>query len=550
MINIHWLSLHPNTPPRGYWDTQWIEDICTGSLWQIPSHPMFTHTEGPEIPTSIPGSIVAIPGRTHYNDIGEINILLAQLHWVVVIVSGDEESVFPVDKLIHPNITIWVQTPDSNHPPVGHYVGDMLPPHCQEQASKSPVQARHRPLNFFFSGQVTHPERRACRDALRSIQDQGTIVETPGFTLGLPYPEYISYLASSKVAPCPSGPFTPDTFRLFESLECGCIPVTLTHPYWSLLFNGDIPWPTIDSWADFPDKLRDILSNYPSNANHIFSWWQQYKRTLTYSFINSIDSVRTNRRMGLNVPSDLITAIIPTSPIPSHPSPDHILTTIDSIRAQLPTCEILIMIDGVREEQMDRYEDYQEYIRRLLWVINTDYHNVAPVIYTDFLHQAEMTRRTIPLISTPLLIYVEHDTPLTGEIDWISCTQAITEGFANTIRFHHEASVLQVHEHLMLDREPKHIMGATLQRTVQWSQRPHLSSTAYYTWMLDQYFSPDSRTYIEDVVYSPIVSDWHSYGVEGWDRHKLWLYTPTEGSIKRSEHIDSRGSDPKYGITP
>ena len=44
---------------------------------------------------------------------------------------------------------------------------------------------------------------------------------------------------------------------------------------------------------------------------------------------------------------DLVTVLIPVSPIPSHPSTEVLDVTIDSIRTRLPDAEIIIMFDGV-----------------------------------------------------------------------------------------------------------------------------------------------------------------------------------------------------------
>lgn len=257
----------------------------------------------------------------------------------------------------------------------------------------------------------------------------------------------------------------------------------------------------------------------------------------------------------MNWPDNAIEVYMPTSPTPIHPSIDHIKETIESVRYHLPQATIRLLIDGVREEQQDRYDDYQEYIRRLLTWANHQQSNILPTVFPSHTHQASMTRHAIDHSINELLLFVEHDTPLTLDpIDWDGCCNAILGGHANVIRFHHETHILQPHEHLMLDRESIPLYGRALDaeptlgyRTAQWSQRPHLASKVFYSNMIRDYFHPDSRTMIEDVVHGRLHSAWADHGTEGWDEWKVWIYAPiSTDHIKRSTHLDSRGDDIKY----
>jgi hypothetical protein len=52
---------------------------------------------------------------------------------------------------------------------------------------------------------------------------------------------------------------------------------------------------------------------------------------------------------------------------------------------------------------------------------------------------------------------------------------------------------------------------------------------------------------IEDVVHGLVIEDCRRDAVMGWYAWRLWIYTP-EGNIKRSYHLDGRGSDLKYDM--
>lgn len=236
-----------------------------------------------------------------------------------------------------------------------------------------------------------------------------------------------------------------------------------------------------------------------------------------------------------------ISVIIVTSVLPSHPSTEIIDETIQSIRHHLPDSEIFLQIDGLREEQEDRIEDYNLYKEKLLWNCLHKYKNVLPILFDVHSHQSTMMKKTFDYIKTPLMLYIEGDTPLVTDnsIDWKSCKDMIYTGKANTIRFHFEATIPKEHEHLMIDIKGNFI------KTVQWSQRPHLSSVIYYRDIIMP--NIPARSFIEDTFHGVVHSDFIDDGKLGWYKHRLWIYYPNNGeNIKRSYHLDGRAGTLKF----
>ena len=235
-----------------------------------------------------------------------------------------------------------------------------------------------------------------------------------------------------------------------------------------------------------------------------------------------------------------ITVIIATSPLPSHPGTHIIDETLSTIRTHLPDSEILLCFDGVREEQSDRAEAYNEYKTTMLWRCLHQYENVLPIIFEEHLHQSGMIRQVLDTIRTPLLLYVEGDAPLTPDlpIDWQKCVDYIMDGHANTIRFHHENVLPKEHEPLMLG-EPDH----GFRKTFQWSQRPHLSTVAYYRDVVIP--TLPERSFIEDSFHGTVQNDYYRDGMIGWYKHRLVIYYP-KGGIKRSYHLDGREGGRKF----
>lgn len=235
-----------------------------------------------------------------------------------------------------------------------------------------------------------------------------------------------------------------------------------------------------------------------------------------------------------------ITIIIPTSVLPSHPSTEIIDQTIRDVRAQLPESEIIMQIDGLRSEQQDRKKAYDEYKTKVLWKCLHEWDNVVPFVFDELHHQTDMLKATIDQVNTPMLLYVEGDAPLTPDraIDWDKCKDMIYSGKANTIRFHHEDVIPDAHKNLMLSAPLDGFV-----KTIQWSQRPHLSSTLYYKDTVIP--TLPEKTFIEDSYHGIVMNDWYDHGTIGWNKHRLWIYHPKKG-IKRSYTTDGRAGTRKY----
>lgn len=236
---------------------------------------------------------------------------------------------------------------------------------------------------------------------------------------------------------------------------------------------------------------------------------------------------------------EAITIVIPTSPIPSHPSTSLIENTISSVRRHLPSCEIIIQADGVRSEQEKFREQYESYLFRMQDMINgKTFGNCKMVRFLQFSHQAAMMKQTIDGLRTPLLYYQEHDLPLLPEyIDWTGIVNAVLSTAVNQIRLHYWSSIVPDHQYLMLDKEPFFICGVPLIRTVQWCQHPHVASVEFYKQILT-HFSPECRTMIETKVYGLVAN-------APWDEMRCAIYAPAP-FIKRLWHSHGREEEPKW----
>lgn len=524
-MNVYYLSLKSETPNRDYWDYGILNDFIGD----------FESEDVSTLPNKDFG-IVVLPARHHSGLEKKVNKELKKLEKVIFIAMGDEEGSFKVDKIKHNNIKIYVQNPSPDLDSKYRKLGCGYPPQIRDVK-----ELQDKTLDFFFAGQVTHSRRKQCVKQLKDLK-KGELVETKSFTGGLDQKEYHKKLSQSKTAPCPSGPKTVDTFRLFEALELGCVPIADSETpekdwsgFWEWLFGEPVPFPIIKDYDSLPGYIKDCASQYPTLNNKIQSWWFRQKSKLRNMLLDDISEL-TGERVG-----EEVTVIIPVSPIKSHPETNILEETIASVRHHLPNSEIVITFDGVCKDQESMSKNYQEHIRRVLW-LSRFWGKVTPHIFEDHVHQSGMMKEVIDTIQTPIVLYVEQDTPLVidQDIDIDLIKNKITSGDSNVIRLHHEAVIPKDHESMIIGSPEDCLL-----KTVQWSQRPHFASTAFYKRIMSEQFSTISRCFLEDLIHGRVLKDWYRFGEQGWNQWRLHIYYPGE-NIKRSYHTDGRAGSKKY----
>lgn len=564
---VAWTSYDRKTPNRGFWDHAMLEEYFAGHLWNPVNANEFEHVDSVrDVPRSADGAIVVLHARSvaHEQYANKLNDEIMRFRWVIVMLVSDEEGVFPAFLVKHRNMKLYVMMPhELKHRMAHRGLPNGYPTPLISRKNNFNEAILKKPLDWFFSGQDTHVRRHEFVDMGIAMQGKpdmnatsgAVLFRTEGFTQGMGHDDYYRLMSAAKVVPCPSGAAAPDSFRLYEALELGCIPVAdnkspdHTYPpgYWNFLFRETPPFPIVDSWYQFPLILPDLLKQWPANANRVQSWWQQYKRKFVYQIEDDINSLRGSTPVGDTL-KDKITVLISSSPIPSHPSAGIIQETIDSVRRHLPDSEIMIMCDGVRPEQEHMRAAYEDYKWRLGVICRRE--NLVPYFYDEFLHQAEMTKRTLEHVRTPYILFVEHDTPLCDDpIEWKGVVAALDTEQVDFIRFHHMDSefIHPEHMYLAIDKERQDLAGIKIVRTDQYSQRPHVASVEFYKAML-ALFSPENKTFIEDHAYQLAMKTREQQIVYAMRLFRMAIYAP-DGHIKRSRDLNGRAGGPKFDAT-
>ena len=88
-------------------------------------------------------------------------------------------------------------------------------------------------------------------------------------------------LSSTEFIPCPNGFFHPETYRVYEALECGCIPIVEnTYKYYDRLFLNN-PFIKVDKWKDSKAILQGWGSDQIKKKRaEIIFWWKEEKNKI------------------------------------------------------------------------------------------------------------------------------------------------------------------------------------------------------------------------------------------------------------------------------
>ena len=102
--------------------------------------------------------------------------------------------------------------------------------------------------------------------------------------------EMSEVFSSTEFIPCPHGFVHPETYRLYEALECGCIPIVENaYNYYDRLYPNN-PFLKIDKWTE----AKSIIKNWEYKKINIKKkecemWWAEYKKQLQESITKIVN---------------------------------------------------------------------------------------------------------------------------------------------------------------------------------------------------------------------------------------------------------------------
>jgi hypothetical protein len=166
------------------------------------------------------------------------------------------------------------------------------------EAAPPPAEARRHVWSF--AGDPNKSSRPRMLEAMQRVPG-GHMHLTTHFasTDALPTEAYRALLENTVFVPCPGGLSNLETFRVYEALEAGGIPLLERRPGFDYFRNllGDHPMPTLADWAEAPELINRILATGATGRlqKSCTAWWRILKRTLRTDLAASIGGLDTPR---------------------------------------------------------------------------------------------------------------------------------------------------------------------------------------------------------------------------------------------------------------
>ena len=236
-------------------------------------------------------AFVVIPGPQNIGHEEHISKELQNIYRLVLFITGDEEGVFDIDKIDHPNVEIWIQYPHKKHEAY-----NKLPIGAPQHLKNNLPEYKTKTYNVFFAGQITHQRREQLAEAIALVKN-ALYKPTDGFAKGDKPIYYYDNLASSRIAACPAGAVSVDSFRLYEAIEMMSFPIAdlrnsngVLDNFYQRLFNEVIPFHRVKDWNQLPSLTLSLLKEYPNNMHSVVCWWIKYKRDLGIKLMEQVNA--------------------------------------------------------------------------------------------------------------------------------------------------------------------------------------------------------------------------------------------------------------------
>jgi hypothetical protein len=251
------------------WFTFLLSDVVDEVVYDLD----YTLTDGPAIHV-FSGNVVPLRGRTAFFEkcranSDDLTLLHASDEWY----SGGYSEYRHFDRVIRNHRTWLARWPGIFTIPVG-YPNRLSGP-------DRPTPANERKYLWSFKGEIK-ASRVQMVEALKGVEP-AFIRDSHG--PWLTFDEYRGLLLDSVFVPCPMGNVVAETWRLYEGLEFGCIPIVEKRwaiDYYRGLFGAD-PFLRVGSWREAGRLMRDLAAK-PDELLRLqqttVSWWADAKARL------------------------------------------------------------------------------------------------------------------------------------------------------------------------------------------------------------------------------------------------------------------------------
>lgn len=274
MIDVIWYN-----GAKGNWDSGLLASIFDG-------HPAHFRQHNTKAQVFFEKAIVIIVGNPEPTQV--FNYLSKIKHGLAILTS-DEVGEFDYKKAIPPHFEVWTQYYHAGKSDIETRLLVGAPSRIKDYDT-SPLPKEYL---WSFVGQVQHEQREKCVSVLRTLPD-GYLHISKGFggqENGMEYQPYLDVMRKSKFVICPAGNVCADSFRVYEAIACGAIPIVERRAprdaegfdYWGEVWqpNGLV---AVNEWGALPSILRNTEQYTEVMDGN--GWYDFYKEVLTQQLID------------------------------------------------------------------------------------------------------------------------------------------------------------------------------------------------------------------------------------------------------------------------
>lgn len=219
-------------------------------------------------------------------------------HQAVLFVTSDEHHQYLPEFVDHPNVKMVFKNyhpTKTSHPklrplPLGYLQG-----FC----ANGEIKMNERIFDYSFSGTVNNSGREILHDSLVKLKNDGRkkyIDFYTGWANGLNMTQYSELMNNTKVALCPHGYISSETFRFFEAARAGCLILSEEKPnFW---YYKNAPHLVIHDWTELSVTLDNLLSQpnfLEQKRKETLKWWEDTCSPVSVAkyIIKELESAKT-----------------------------------------------------------------------------------------------------------------------------------------------------------------------------------------------------------------------------------------------------------------
>ena len=286
-------------------ERDWIEEIIGKPLEFIP----FGKEESPTFQT-INFILIQKWSAVEEMILQKLNSLAEQKKPVVLLHLSDETVNDPVSIYDHPAVKLIIRNYVRNDISTNEKVITIPLGYVRNRSLKGKFKKlSERTLAWSFAGSVDKPNRIEMLQTLATVEPNSMkLLPTWKHPLPEEADEYMKTLEDTRFVPCPKGQ-NYETYRLYEALEAGCIPICVGDPsnehecYNKLI--GDNAILISKDWSSVKSMIQQISNNLEALnqiQENLTKYWMTHKVNITAHILAALERIsKPEQEQELNV---------------------------------------------------------------------------------------------------------------------------------------------------------------------------------------------------------------------------------------------------------